>query len=101
MEAAAASFRTVMVSTSLGLILFKSPSYGKLSSTIKGAAWLFTASKVLLPLILMRSSPEFFPKSTPGVTPYNRSRILEDTLLLTNSLSNTAKEPVALSRGID
>ena len=35
-EAAAAPFNTVTFSTSAGLILFKSPGYGKLSTTTSG-----------------------------------------------------------------
>src|SRR5690554_1245907 len=74
-EAAAASFSTVMLSTSLGLMLLISPSYGKLSTTISG---LVSPLIVLKPLTRRLGLDDGAPRvagrsnARPFVTPSKR-----------------------------
>src|SRR5690606_33757422 len=70
-DAAAASLRIVIVATSLGFIVERSPSYGKLSITIKGLA---VANKVLCPLMLMSLLTPCLLKINPDVTSSRRLR---------------------------
>ncbi|MNT82717.1 hypothetical protein D3C72_2224830 [compost metagenome] len=84
-----------MLSMSLGFILSKLPSYGKLSRTISGSA-LTLVSIVLVPLMeipvleLEGKRPvelEALLKLKPLVIPSTRSKIFVLTRLFSNSLS--------------
>src|SRR6476469_1513960 len=70
-EAAAASFRTVMLCTSAGLMSVIEPSYGKLSTTIKGS---------LGPLI------ELSPRMVIGGRPSRVSITKEEVMLVRRSI---------------
>ncbi|MNL30560.1 hypothetical protein D3C87_1523030 [compost metagenome] len=99
--AAAASFKIVIDSISFGFNDFKSPTYGKLSTTIKAS---LLASMVLKPRITI-------PTSLPRpdvigwfIKPLVTFKILSNTFVpterLNSSLSICTKLPVALSFGI-
>src|SRR5690606_12853944 len=98
-DAAVASFSTVTICMSLGLILSRSPSYGKLSTTMSG---LVLENMVLLPLTLSPSGfPVFRSISKPLVTPFNLESRLMPGLRWMVLESTNEKLPVALSFGMD
>ena len=102
-EAAAASLSIEMLSISFGFMLDRSPSYGKLSTTINGFAFTLM-SRVLRPRIAIPVCsflPSVFLLNTiPLVIFSSRSNIFVLILLFNISLPITTNDPVALSLGI-
>src|SRR5665213_2842317 len=98
-DAAAASLSTVMLSTSFGLIVLMSPSYGKLSTTMRGCV---LENKVLWPLILISSGRLGTPLKNTRLLVMPSSLLMTSgaTRLLNSFIFTVTKEPVALSLGI-
>src|SRR5699024_3746388 len=96
-EVADASFKTETLSTSFGLMLLISPSYGKLSTTIKGPESAKIVENPRMDTGLFEISR--LSNSTDGTMPSKRSIIFVDTLLSKTSELIISKDPVARSFG--
>ena len=94
----AASFRTVMLSMSLGLRLLRSPEYGIPSTIHRGS---FPALRELNPLIRIDGLEPGWPEEvvicTPATLPVRADAILDCCVLAMSSDLTTAAEPVKAS----